>query len=62
MNDDRSLQHSVFNDRSRHDKFTAFDRYILNMLYHKHIRPGMSQKQARDVLPAVLRDVRRYVH
>lgn len=62
MNDDRTLRHSVFNDRSRHDRFTEFDRYILNMLYHRRIRPGMSQSQARDVLPGVVRDVRRYVH
>ena len=61
MNDNHSLTHSVFNDRSRHDKFTKFDRYILNMLYHKRIRPGMSQHQAREVLPAVLRDIRRHV-
>lgn len=62
MNDDQTLAHSVFNDRTRHDRFTAFDRYILNMLYHKRVRPGMSQQQARKVLPAVIRDVRRYVH
>ncbi len=61
MNDDRTLTHSVFNDRTRHDRFTEFDRYILNMLYHERVRPGMSQQQSRDVLPAVIRDVRRYV-
>jgi len=62
MNDNPSLQHSVFNDRSRHSGFTVFDRYILNMLYHQRIRPGMSKRQARDVLPGVLRDIRRFVH
>ncbi|MBB4304159.1 hypothetical protein GGD81_003215 [Rhodobium orientis] len=62
MNDNRSLTHSVFNDASRHSEFTVYDRYILNMLYHRRIRPGMTQQQAREVLPSVLRDVRRFVH
>ncbi len=59
MNDDSRLVHSVFNDRSRHAGFTPFDRYILNMLYDRRIRPGMNRKEARQVLPAVIRDVRR---
>lgn len=62
MNDDRSLTYSVFNDQSRHSRFTRFDRFILNMLYHRRIRAGMSKREALAVLPGVLRDVRRYVH
>jgi len=61
MNDDRTLSYSVFNDQSRHDRFTTFDRFILNMLYHHRIRPGMSRNEAQSALPSVLRDVRRYV-
>ncbi|WP_205470652.1 DUF2927 domain-containing protein [Breoghania sp. L-A4] len=59
MNDDESLEHSVFNDSSRHARFTEFDRYILNMLYDSRIMPGMNAKAARDVLPAVIRDTRK---
>ncbi|MEP3276958.1 MAG: DUF2927 domain-containing protein [Stappiaceae bacterium] len=61
MNDDPRLSHSVFNDRSRHSRFTQFDRYILNMLYHPSVRPGMSKRQAKKILPSVTSEVRRYV-
>jgi hypothetical protein len=58
VNDDATLKDSVFNDDSAASTFTGFDRYILNMLYHPLVRPGMSIQQARRVLPAVLADVR----
>lgn len=61
MNDDDSLAHSVFNDRSRHSRFTTFDRFILNMLYHPSIRPGMTPKQVEPLLPGVVREVRRQI-
>ena len=58
LNDDSSLVHSVFNDNSRHARFMAHDRYLLNMLYHPSIRPGMNRNDVRGLLPPVLRDVR----
>ncbi|MFD1695341.1 DUF2927 domain-containing protein [Roseibium aestuarii] len=58
MNDDTSLTHSVFNDESRHNRFTAFDRLLLNMLYDPRIRPGMSRKDTDALLPLILRDLR----
>ncbi|MHA7774321.1 DUF2927 domain-containing protein [Roseibium sp. M-1] len=61
MNDDASLTHSVFNDLSRHSRFTVFDQIILNMLYDPRIKPGMSAEQTRDVLPLVVRDARQRV-
>ncbi len=61
MNDNDKLRHSVFNDSSRHSRFTAFDQIILNMLYDPRIKPGMSAKQTRDVLPLIARDARRRV-
>jgi Protein of unknown function (DUF2927) len=61
MNDDESLTHSVFNDSSRHSRFTVFDQLILNMLYDPRIKPGMSQEQTKDILPLVVRDARRRV-
>jgi hypothetical protein len=57
VNDSRGLRESVFNDASRHAAFTAFDRLLLNMLYHPAIRAGMSRRQAEQVLPAVLADI-----
>ena len=59
LNEHTSLRQSMFNDRTKHTKFTKFDRYILNMLYDKRIQNGASPKSVNAVLPAVLRDVRR---
>lgn len=61
MNDNARLIHSVFNDTSRHSRFTVFDQIILNMLYDPRIKPGMSRRQTRDILPAIARDARRRV-
>ncbi|MEM6616285.1 MAG: DUF2927 domain-containing protein [Pseudomonadota bacterium] len=58
-NDSPKLVHSIFNDRNGIDTFTVFDRYIMNMLYHPAIRPGMTRNQVRRVLPGVVQDVRR---
>jgi hypothetical protein len=57
VNDDRALDRSVFNDRSRHATFTAFDRHILNMLYHPLIQPGMTRMEVARLLPAVAAEV-----
>ncbi|WP_208995079.1 DUF2927 domain-containing protein [Roseibium hamelinense] len=61
MNDDEALLHSVFNDRSRHSRFTVFDQIILNMLYDPRVEPGMSSKQIENLLPIIARDARRRV-
>ncbi|MCV0426288.1 MAG: DUF2927 domain-containing protein [Roseibium sp.] len=61
MNDDEDLTHSVFNDSSRHSRFTVFDQIILNMLYDPRIKPGMSKQQTQQILPLVARDARRRV-
>ncbi len=53
INDDRTLDESVFNDRSTHATFTSFDRHILNMLYDPLIEPGMTKLEAARVLPKV---------
>ncbi|WP_242390276.1 DUF2927 domain-containing protein [Polymorphum gilvum] len=59
MNDDPSLAHSVFNDYSRHSRFTAFDQFLLNMLYDPRVKPGMNRPQMEEILPVIVRDVRR---
>lgn len=58
MNDDDSLVHSVFNDESRHSRFTVFDQILLNMLYDPRIEPGMSLKQLETLLPQIAIDAR----
>ena len=59
LNDDKSLSQSMFNDRTRFTTFRRFDRLILNMLYDRRIKPGMSRGEAKALLPNVLRRVRR---
>ena len=61
LNEDTSLKLSMFNDRSRHTKFTRFDRYIMNMLYDKRLKSGDSQKSIQRILPKVLGDVKRRI-
>jgi Protein of unknown function (DUF2927) len=58
INDDRTLDESVFNDSSRHTTFTRFDRHLVNMLYDTRVRPGMSEAEVGRVLPAVAAAVR----
>lgn len=60
LNDDASLALSVFNDTSRHARFMLHDRFVLNMLYHRMITPGMRVDDVQQVLPRVLRDVRHH--
>jgi hypothetical protein len=57
INDDASLSESVFNDRSRHATFTAFDRHILNMLYNPLVEPGMTKLEVARVLAKVAAEV-----
>ncbi|WP_375571239.1 DUF2927 domain-containing protein [Ahrensia marina] len=57
LNDDPTLTASVFNDQSRHTRFMLHDRYVLNMLYHPRIQPGMSRDDVNQVLRSVLADV-----
>jgi hypothetical protein len=57
INDDATLDESVFNDRSRHSTFTAFDRHILNMLYNPLVEPGMTKLEVARVLSRVAAEV-----
>lgn len=58
VNDSRHLPLSVFNDTSKHSKFTRHDRYIMNLLYDARIRPGMDEVEVKNLLPAVIQDAR----
>ncbi len=59
LNEDISLHKSVFNDTSKHTKFTDFDRLILNMLYDERIKNGASLRSVSKVLDEVLSDTKR---
>lgn len=58
LNDHSSLAKSVFNDTSKHSKFTAYDRALLNILYDQRIQNGSSARKVNQILPVVIRDVR----
>jgi hypothetical protein len=58
LNESTSLDKSVFNDTSKHTRFTDFDRLILNMLYDPRIKNGASIRSVSRVLDDVLKDTR----
>lgn len=60
-NDSPRLRHSIFNDRSATDKFTAFDVYLMNMLYDPRIRAGMTRTDVRTLLPSIVRELRQRI-
>jgi len=59
VNDDEALPNSIFNDYSDVPGFGIFDWFILNTLYDRRIKPGMSPDEARKLLPAVIADARK---
>ncbi|HXF90146.1 MAG TPA: DUF2927 domain-containing protein [Xanthobacteraceae bacterium] len=61
INDDLTLSWSTFNSEVRKGFFGVYDQYLLNMLYDRRIRPGMTEAQAQPLLPEVLRSVRPFV-
>ena len=61
INDDSSVPWSMFNDKVRMGFFGVYDQYILNILYHPRIRPGMTRAEVEAVLPVVMPDVRSFV-
>jgi len=52
----------MFNDSVSMGFFDIYDQYLLNILYDPRIRAGMTIGEVRNVLPAVLADVRIWVN
>jgi hypothetical protein len=61
INDDPALPWTTFNSEVRKGFFGIYDQYLLNILYDRRVRPGMTEAEARPVLPEVLRSVRPFV-
>lgn len=59
LNEHPTLSESMFNDGSKHTRFTRFDRTIMNMLYDRRIKNGASIEAVQSVLPSVLADAKR---
>jgi len=61
INDTDEVPWTMFNDDVQKGYFDVYDQYLLNILYHPAVRPGMTVQQVQAVLPQVLREVRSYV-
>ena len=61
INDTMSVPWTMFNDNVSMGFFDIYDQYILNMLYDPRIKAGMTVAEVKEVLPAVLVDVRTWV-
>ncbi len=55
-NDSPKARPSIFNDDEEFALMTTHDEILLRMLYDKRLRPGMTEAEARPLLPAIARD------
>jgi len=59
VNDDWRLSNSIYNDSSDVPGFGIFDWFILNTLYDRRIKPGMTADEVRPILPKAIADARK---
>ena len=58
---DTDVPWTMFNDDVSLGFFGVYDQHLMNILYDPRIKAGMTIQQAKDALPAVLKDVREWV-
>ena len=61
INDTDSVPWTTFNDNVSMSHFGIYDQYLLNILYHPRMRPGMKVDEVKTLLPEILPDVRAFV-
>jgi hypothetical protein len=61
INDTDKVSWTTFNDKVSMSHFGIYDQYLLNILYHPRIRPGMSVAEVTALLPEILPAVRAWV-
>jgi hypothetical protein len=61
IRDDPTVPWTMFNDDVQMGFFDVYDQYILNILYHPRVQPGMTAAEVRALLPQVMPDVRAWV-
>ena len=61
INDDASVPWSMFNDDVQLGFFGVYDQYLLNILYHPRVRPGLTRKEVEAIMPEILPAVRAWV-
>jgi hypothetical protein len=61
INDDTTVPWTMFNDDVQMGFFDLYDQYLLNILYDRRVRPGMTRSEVEALLPEVLPQVRAWV-
>lgn len=61
INDTDVVPWTTFNDNISMSHFGIYDQYLLNILYHPKMRPGLSVDEVKALLPQILPDVRAWV-
>jgi len=61
INDNDAVPWTTFNDDVSMDHFGIYDQYLLNILYHPAVKPGMSVEEVKALLPQILPQVRAWV-
>jgi hypothetical protein len=61
INDDTTVPWTMFNDDVRMGFFDLYDQYLLNILYDRRIKPGMTRAEVEKLLPEILPQVRAWV-
>ena len=61
INDTDTVPWTTFNDGVSMSHFGLYDQYLLNILYHPRIRPGMTADDVKGILPDILPAVRAFV-
>ncbi len=58
MNDDPEVRPSIFNDDQEFALLTKHDEYLLRILYHPRLRPGMTAEEALPLVPGIVEEIR----
>jgi hypothetical protein len=61
INDTKTVPWTMFNDKVHMGYFDVYDQHLLNILYDRRIRPGMTAEEVSALMPQVLPDVRQWV-
>jgi hypothetical protein len=61
INDDHEVPWTMFNDDVRMGFFDVYDQYLMNILYDRRVRPGMTRAEVFALVPQILPAVRAFV-
>src|SRR5690606_25920137 len=61
IQDARKNPWTMFNDDVQKGFFGVYDQYLMNILYHPRIKPGMTAREVRRLLPRIMPEVRAIV-